>query len=655
MLAGGTTDMIAHFAGLLRLIEDAPRPREHYEDPALLRKSQPWLPDKARTPDPDRPLDDLPSRPFRAGLSPGDEGPPRPGHSPNPDAAPIQVRDPAHLAASPEGAPPPGGGGGGHGGGATYQEDVIRDVTPDQELIQLLQVNLLRDDDLVLMVKDVDVGQLHDGTLEPALASLTAKATAAIPAELTLHGATTEDAVDMVLRYEAALRQDAAHGGESGHDSVAQPAALGTYVDGVLQPAGTALDVTLPRSPDTAARPHDGLVEQGLESHTGGNVSVNVASILDDHAHGTALAVRGDAYTTDAIIQINVLASRSVVSAAGEAIVRSIVTDGNETHNEARIADHDTSGLVQRLPFGTHATVDRIDGDFFGVNVLRQANLISDNDTTVQGSFGAYYTVHTGENGQTNVVRLSEIGSHYDLIVVDGDYHSANVIFQTNILLNDDTVYAYTGRHDAASQSISTGGNTLENVAAIDRYGSDTFRPLTATLGNALDGLQDGALPPELAGLFPGGGGPLRVLYITGDFYDINVIAQTNVISDVDGIVQHSPGPGPGTAPDGTPTTSVQSADSGGNHLVNLAGITHVGTTSDIQFVGGTHYDDAILIQANFVIESSQVTLGDTHTLVPEIVAFTGLADAAPVEPSGPPMVTADAHMQQDLFHGVLS
>ncbi|KAB7785423.1 hypothetical protein [Methylorubrum populi] len=653
MLAGGTTDVsdiIAHFIGHLRLNDGVPRVRDGYEDPAHPAKLHPWLPRPPAEPDPDRPLDELPSRPFRADLAPGGEAfsrmPNFPGHRP-----PLPTQDdPLSPGPLSGGRLPPAGGGGG-GGGRPHGETLL-DTDPDQQLLQVRQVNRMVDDDVLLMRTDVDLASFHDVDIDATIAALSRIAQSRLPADLTLHNPTTAEAVELVMRRDGARSPDQAE--EGGRDA-APDHPMGTYLDGVLQPPEAPLRFTLPKAPSVVPEAHDGLTDPGLEARTGGNVTVNTATILDDHGHATALAVKGNAYTTDAILQVNVLMSRAEVSVAGESLMRSIVTDGNEAHNTARIADHDTSGLVKHLTFGSLAQIDRIDGDFYGVNVLRQVNLLSDNDITVQGNFGAYYAVHAGENLESNSFRLSEIGARYDLIVVDGNYHSTNLIHQTNVLLNDDVIWAYTARGDNVSQSISTGDNVLENKAAIDRYGSEGFRPLNATLGNALDGLQDGVLPPELAATFPSHGKALNILHVTGDFYDINVIQQTNLVSDVDGIVQHAASAGPSVTPSGEPTASTQTAESGGNHLVNLAGIANVGTTSDLQFVGGHHYDTAILLQANFVTQSTQVTVGDTHNLVPEIVAFTGLAESVPIELPGPSTVTADSHMQQDLFHGMLS
>ena len=46
----------------------------------------------------------------------------------------------------------------------------------------------------------------------------------------------------------------------------------------------------------------------------------------------------------------------------------------------------------------------------------------------------------TGGNNGFNGVSLLEFGKFFDFIVVDGDYYHANIISQTNVLLDDDTI-----------------------------------------------------------------------------------------------------------------------------------------------------------------------------------------------------------------------
>ena len=62
----------------------------------------------------------------------------------------------------------------------------------------------------------------------------------------------------------------------------------------------------------------------------------------------------------------------------------------------------------------------------------------------------------------------------YDLIIIKGSYHGLNVIFQNNILLDNDKIEMAADGADP-SQSASSGDNSLLNEAAIANYGGDTF------------------------------------------------------------------------------------------------------------------------------------------------------------------------------------
>ncbi len=239
------------------------------------------------------------------------------------------------------------------------------------------------------------------------------------------------------------------------------------------------------------------------------------------------------------------------------------------------------------------------------------------------------------------MLSLDQLADSYDLIVVQGSWHNSNIILQQNVLLNDDIVKMYTARGDTDSQSITTGDNSLQNSASIDLYGNQSFNSLSPDLAQELKDLGNGKLDPGLAAdLESNGSSTLHVLYVTGDFYDINFVSQTNIVGNQDTVVQALPNTGTTTAPTGDPTSSTQSVNSGHNQLANVAGIAVGGTASGLQVVGGQHYDDAILVQANLVTDTSKVTVGDTQTLVPEIVAFTGVHDVTP--PADTPAADTD-------------
>ena len=86
------------------------------------------------------------------------------------------------------------------------------------------------------------------------------------------------------------------------------------------------------------------------------------------------------------------------------------------------------------------------------------------------------------------------------------------------------------------------------------------------------------------------------VLYVTGDYYDVNAVWQTNITSDVNVMYQLQNQPSADLMalhPDGTVT---QSVTTGGNELTNDAAIVDV--NPDATYVNGHVYTDSILVQA---------------------------------------------------------
>ena len=129
------------------------------------------------------------------------------------------------------------------------------------------------------------------------------------------------------------------------------------------------------------------------------------------------------------------------------------------------------------------------------------------------------------------------------------------------------------------------------------------------------------SLDPELAGALIGHGGPLKVLYITGDYYDINAVWQTNITSDVNVMYQLQNQPSADLMaldPDGAVT---QSVTTGGNELANDAAIVDV--NPDATYVGGEIYTNSILVQADLVpTDQDDAVNADTNALVTELIAF---------------------------------
>ena len=155
------------------------------------------------------------------------------------------------------------------------------------------------------------------------------------------------------------------------------------------------------------------------------------------------------------------------------------------------------------------------------------------------------------------------------------------------------------------SQSASSHDNSLLNEAGITNYGGDTFDELPGSLALIQSLLDAGitSLDPELAGALIGHGGPLKVLYITGDYYDINAVWQTNITSDVDVMYQLQNQPLADLMALHPDEDVAQSVTAGGNELHNDAAIVDV--NPDATYVEGEIYTDCILVQADLVPTAS--------------------------------------------------
>jgi hypothetical protein len=77
------------------------------------------------------------------------------------------------------------------------------------------------------------------------------------------------------------------------------------------------------------------------------------------------------------------------------------------------------------------------------------------------------------------------------------------------------------------------------------------------------------------------------------------------------------------------------------------------GLLSASNYLGGDAYEESVLIQINIVTESDTVTIHDTTTLVPELVAFAEHAAQEP-EPDCRPSYVPDPAQHDHLLSNIL-
>ncbi|MFZ5692978.1 MAG: hypothetical protein ACOY5F_17180 [Pseudomonadota bacterium] len=491
-------------------------------------------------------------------------------------------------------------------------------VSTGQQLLQIDQFNHMLDGDRFGVLPDIAVETFHDFDIEAALEQMIGESKAEVPDDLAVAPSGTTAVLEFVVARDVAMAEAA---GPDPHS-----VAPGYYVNGVLterpaEPAG-------PREPV----PEPDHTLKGQWAILGENEASNAALIADLKEGSNTMIVLGDFYKTNVIAQFNSYIDNDKVDISSVS-VGNLVAGANVTDNIADFEQLD--GPFAGFPSfyaGLTWNVEVVDGDFYDVNVVVQQNVLRDNDITVQNTSVTHFEVRTGDNDQINVAQVFDGEVKYDLIVIGGDYHGANWIFQHNVILDSDILkIGATGDAAAvAGQSASAGENELLNNARIISYGDNNFAEPTEDMQSVVDALvaRDDTLDTSYGWFVPGNGtGVLNVLFVTGNYYDINAIWQFNVISDVDTAMQFLDRKPPAAiAGDGSLT---QSVSSGSNLATNEAIIVDAGATSS--FVMGDVYQDTILIQGNLTGENNdKITVGDPSALIPEIVAFTG--EDCPVE-----------------------
>ena len=624
MSAGAVTEMISQFAGYFQIFEESARSRVVYNEMQARQFHTSYDPAARHPHDPALKIEEFETQPIPAQYQfSWPELPYIPVHGllHEPLNVDIPDIDPFHSLRSriDAGAPiaiSPG----------AIGPDLIQ-VTygcgGHQVALDAHQFNKLLDSDLVL-AGGSDVAFLNPFDPSGEAMEMRALASGQTPDDLVLPGYATQVVTVFVKDHDDAWAQEHhPHGGEI---------ASGDYVNGVLQEEGAEL----PETPERVETEYDTSIPGQIAS-MGDNLAVNAALISDIGLTMGTLFVGGDYFSTDAIVQTNIWSDSDRIAYAGGGY-DAIESHGNQAYNVASFYQTGTSfddiELEEGQDFfaGMDWFVEVFEGDFYNVHSLQQQNWLVDNDIAVQANLESNYQLVAGSNEQGNFINFLSLAKTYDLVIVLGDYHQANLIYQTNILYDNDVVKAVGGGQgkageagegeEGAAKAVSTGGNWLLNDAYIEHVGSSEFGELDDHWMDLITLLSGGSttLDPEWGLGLPNFGDPtFNVLFITGDMYDISVISQFNHILDSDLAIQYLPG-NFAAGEDGF----TQSVSTGGNALVNLAAILDAGALAET-YVGGAYYADEMLIQAEIVIsDDDEIVFGNPDELASELVAFTG-------------------------------
>ncbi|WP_292895952.1 type I secretion protein [Nitratireductor sp.] len=388
-----------------------------------------------------------------------------------------------------------------------------------------------------------------------------------------------------------------------------------------------------------------------MHVEAGANVLVNEATLVNDWYGAPVLAVAGDYVHFNAISQLNVWSDNDTTSAALNGW-KSLIETPTKAFNTATIQTIDNpppAGLqnAEGAPvFPTHWQVSRIDGDLMLTNWIKQVSFVEDNDITIMSVSGGGTEIILGNNTVINASSLAELGNYYDLIIVGGNVYHANIISQTNILLDDDVVGTVGDFQTAGSASLSTSGNLLWNEASITQYGTMSFDAMPPSYMEALNQLAGGAgpAPQSLLSSVDFAGVPaIRVLYISGDVVDLQYVSQTNVLGDADQVALAK-------SQSSAHADASWEISTGSNALVNQASIIDGGVNSTT-YTAGSVYSDELLIQAELISSDTNLYTQSADALISEAVVFLsddlvapgeGDANQNPSNASNPDGGTAD-------------
>ncbi|WP_062224094.1 hypothetical protein [Aureimonas sp. D3] len=493
----------------------------------------------------------------------------------------------------------------------SFEADILYRHVPSDSLFAIQdQVGLIDDRDTLILDPDADplavvdhVTQQFEAMLDAAASFRSLPGIPHTPADLK--GLLVTNATQEGTEPSAA-------GAPTGHE--------GIFING--ERADSAPDIAR-LIEDTRVGPD--LTDDQPLLQTGGNLSANQAGLLNVGHLGAVTVVKGDWTEVNSIRQLNIHADQDSVEGLGEA-VNVAIADTTKSYNIASFERIDATpngrpAFDPRDSLPAHYKVDVIEGNLEIANFLRQVKLTLDGDQVVLSAMESTVRATTGGNESFNIASLSKLLGSYDLVIVGGSVYEGNFIQQINILNDSDRIVS-----DAAGTggSLSTSGNLLVNHASIVNVGGlSDFTGFSAEMRDLVSAFDKGQghgdpdLGADLAFL---AGRNIKVLYISGDVIETNVISQINILDDADTVRMAD-----GTlarlanvlAPEAQWTVTT-----GGNALLNEAKIVDLDDAGHVRFLGGEYYSGSMLLQADLVASGPDIQTFDTGKLVPELIAF---------------------------------
>ncbi len=311
----------------------------------------------------------------------------------------------------------------------------------------------------------------------------------------------------------------------------------------------------------------------------GGNLAVNEVAATIAWIDAPYIAVGGKAMDLTVISQVAVISDWDQIEQGGSSGTKVVQSASVDVEAKAAYWLNQTEGAEGQPAF---ASVDWISGDLVVANFIKQEIDATDIDH-IQAEISASTTLYAmGDNQMVNVTEIVQLGSYYDVIMIGGNMISVDMLFQTNVLVDDDIV---------SGGSISAQGdeNLVMNEASVSKTGEDSHKELHQDMANAMalgeadmDALEDALLnDPMFAGMEQ-----IRALKIEGDLLQVNIMEQVTMLLDQDDV--HVSGP----------KAAETEIIAGSNALLNAANVAKAGVDSVVMAAEET-YSDLLLHQAS--------------------------------------------------------
>jgi hypothetical protein len=314
----------------------------------------------------------------------------------------------------------------------------------------------------------------------------------------------------------------------------------------------------------------------------GGNLAINEMNATVAWVDAPYIAVGGKAIELAMVSQVAVVSDTDKGTNGGSGT--------NVVHSSTIEVEGNSAPWLKKGSSGDDAPayvhVDWITTDLIVANFVKQDIDATDIDH-IDAEISATTTLYAlGDNELIDVTNILQLGSYYDLIMIEGDMISVDAFVQTHVLLDDDVVMGgLPGPIDGSDE------NLVMNEVSLKKEGEDTYQAMHDSMADAMTmGEDDMAALEEALMNDPmfAGMEQMRVLKIDGSLVQVNVAEQSTMLADQDDVYLNGPH---------ADETEVLA---GSNAMLNAANVTKAGVDSVVMAQDGA-FSDLLLHQASLL------------------------------------------------------